>query len=60
MSPFQIVFGMNSRGVYELRNLDKQKTRSEKAEEFAEQMQRLQEDVKDRNKSVASTNIELI
>ena len=48
MSPFQIVFGMNPRGVYELRDLGKQEIRSEKAEEFAEQMQRLQEDVKGR------------
>ena len=48
MSPFQIVFGMNPRGVYELRNLGKQETRSAKDEEFAEQMQRLQEDVKGR------------
>ena len=48
MSPFQIVFGMNPRGVYELRNLGKQETRSAKAEEFVEQMQRLQEDVKGR------------
>ena len=48
MSPFQIVFGMNPRGVYELRNLGKQETRSEKDEEFVERMQRLQEDVKGR------------
>jgi len=39
---------MNPRGVYELRNLSKQETRSAKAEEFAEQMQRVQEDVKHR------------
>ncbi len=36
MSPFQIVFGINPRGVYELINLGKQETRSAKAEEFAE------------------------
>lgn len=48
MSPFQIVFGMNPRGVYDLRNLGKQETRSAKAEEFAEQMQRLQEDLEGR------------
>ena len=46
MSPFQIVFGMNPRGVNELRNSGKQKTRSAKVEEFAEKMQRLQQDVK--------------
>ena len=39
---------MNPRGVYELRDLGKQEIRSAKAEEFAEQMQRLQEDVKGR------------
>ena len=46
MSPFQIVFGMNPRGVYELRKLGKHETRSAKVEQFAEQMQRLQEEVK--------------
>ena len=48
MSPFQIVFGINPRGVYELRNLGKHEIRSVKDEEFVEHMQRLQEDVKDR------------
>ena len=48
MSPFQIVFGMHPRGVYELRYLSKQETRSAKAEEFLEQIQKLQEDVKER------------
>lgn len=48
MSPFQIAFGMNPRGVYELRNLSKQETKSAKSEEFVEEVQRLQEDVKDR------------
>ena len=48
MSPFQIVFGMNPRGVYELINLGKQETRSEKVEEFAKKMYKLQEDVKGR------------
>ena len=48
MIRFQIVFGMNQRGVYEFINLGKQETRSAKVEEFAEQMQRLQEDVKGR------------
>ena len=48
MSPFQIVFGMNPRGVYELKILGKYETRSVKAKKFAEQMQRLQEDVKGR------------
>jgi len=39
---------MKLRGVYELRNLGKQETRSAKAEAFAENMQRIQEDVKGR------------
>ena len=34
--------------MYELTNLGKQETRSAKAEEFAAQMQRLQENVKSR------------
>ena len=42
------MFGMKPRGLYELRNFSKQETRSAKAEEFAEQMKRLQEDVKDK------------
>jgi len=46
MSPFQIVFGMHPRGVYELRNLGKQELRSENVEDFAKHMQKLQEDVK--------------
>ena len=35
MSPFQIVFGMNPRGVYELRNLGKEDTIITIVEEFA-------------------------
>ena len=35
MSPFQIVFGMHPRGVYELRDLGKQEVRSAKVEDFA-------------------------
>jgi len=38
MSPFHIVFGMNPRGVYEIKNLGKQEIRSAKVEEFVEQM----------------------
>ena len=48
MSPFQVFFRMHPRGVYELRDLSKQETRSAKAEEFAEQIQKLQEDVNQR------------
>ena len=36
MSPFQIVFGMNLRRVYKLRNLAKQETISAKDEMFSE------------------------
>jgi hypothetical protein len=46
MSPFQIVYGMHPRGVYELINLGKQELRSADVEDFAEHMQKLQEDVK--------------
>lgn len=46
MIPFQIVFGMHPRGVYELRVLGKQEAKSASADKFAEQMQRLQEEVK--------------
>ena len=35
MSPFQFVYGMHPRGVYELRDLGKQKKRSAKGEDFA-------------------------
>ena len=34
MSLFQIIFGMNPRGVYELRNLGKQEIRSAKAKQL--------------------------
>lgn len=39
---------MRPRGVYEIRDLGKQETRSENTKEFAEQIQNLQEDVKHR------------
>ena len=35
MSPFQIVYGMHPRGVYELINLGKQEMRSADGEDFA-------------------------
>jgi transposase InsO family protein len=46
MSPFQILYGMHPRGVYELRNLGKQELRSVDGEDFAVSMQELQEKVK--------------
>jgi len=39
---------MHPRGVYELRDLGKQEARSASAEDFAEQMQKLQGEVKDK------------
>ena len=46
MSPFQIVSGMNPRGVYELRDLGKQEKRSVEGEEFAISMHELEENIK--------------
>ena len=46
MSPFQIVYGMHPRGVYELRNLGGQENRSANGEEFASSMHELQYNVK--------------
>ena len=46
MSPFQIVYGMNPRGVYELICLDGQETRSADGEYFSSSMHELQENVK--------------
>ena len=41
MSPFQIVYGMHPRGVYELRYLGKQEKRSAQGEDFAVRMHEL-------------------
>ena len=46
MSPFHIVYGMNPRGVYKLRNLGGHERRSADGENFASSMHELQEDVK--------------
>ena len=46
MSPFQIVYGVHPRGVYELRYLEKQKKRSAEGEDFAASMHELQENIK--------------
>jgi hypothetical protein len=40
-SPFQIVYGMQPRGVFELRNSEQTATRSASAEEFVEAMKEL-------------------
>ena len=48
MSPFQIVYGIYPRGVYELRDLGKQERRSAEGEFFAISMHELQEKIKKR------------
>jgi hypothetical protein len=45
-SPFQILYGTQSRGVYELRELEQTTTSSASVEEFAEAMQELHSKVK--------------
>jgi hypothetical protein len=40
-SPFQIVYGMQPRGVYELRDLEKDEFRSASTENFADAMKEL-------------------
>ena len=46
MIPFQIVYGMHPRGVYELRYLGKQEKRSAEGEYFAIIMDELQDNIK--------------
>ena len=48
LSPFKIVYGTNPRGVFELRDLGMMKKRSANAEDFALDMQRLHEQVKEK------------
>ena len=48
MSPFQIVYGMHPRGVYELRDLGKHEKRSAHGEDFVVSMHGLQETIKKR------------
>ena len=45
-SPFQIVYGMHPRGVHELRDLGTVEKRSANDEEFANAIQELHEEVK--------------
>jgi hypothetical protein len=47
-SPFQIVYGMQPRGISELRDSEQTATRSASAEEFAEAMKELHSRVKER------------
>jgi hypothetical protein len=46
-SPFQIVYGMNPRGVSELRDLEKNEFRSVGAEDFVAEMQKLHNQIKE-------------
>ena len=45
--PFQIVYGMNSRGVSELRDLEQSEFRSVRVEDFIAEMQELHNQVKE-------------
>jgi hypothetical protein len=47
-SPFQIVYGMQPRGISELRDSEQTATRSASAEEFTEAMKELHSQVKER------------
>jgi hypothetical protein len=47
-SPFQIVYGMQPRGISELRNSEQTTTRSTSAEEFVESMKEIHSQVKER------------
>jgi hypothetical protein len=47
-SPFQIVYGMQPRGVSELRDSEQNTTRSASAEDFTEAMRELHSQVKER------------
>jgi hypothetical protein len=47
-SPFQVVYGMQSRGVSELRDSEQTNTSSASAGEFAEEMKELHRHVKER------------
>ena len=48
MSPFQILYGMHPRGVYELRYLGELEKRSAYGKDFATRISELQEEVKER------------
>ena len=48
MSPFQIMYGIHPRGVYELRDLGQLEKQSADGEEFTTRVSELQEQVKAR------------
>jgi hypothetical protein len=50
-SPFQIVYGMQPRGVYELKYSERNEFRSASAEDFAESMKELHNQIKERLQS---------
>jgi hypothetical protein len=50
-SPFQIVYGMHPRGVFELRDVEQTEFRSASAEDFVEAMKELHNRVKERLQS---------
>jgi hypothetical protein len=52
--PFQIIYGMNQRGVSELRDLKQSEFRSIGAEDFAEEMQELHNQIKEQLKGRSS------
>jgi hypothetical protein len=47
-SPFQIVYGMQPRGVYELKDSEQNETRSASAKDFVEAMKELHSQVRER------------
>jgi hypothetical protein len=47
-SPFQVVYGMQPRGIFKLRDSKQTATRSASVEEFAEAMKELHSQVKER------------
>jgi hypothetical protein len=47
-SPFQVVYGIQSRGIFELRDSKQMATRSASAEDFVEAMKELHSQVKQR------------
>jgi hypothetical protein len=53
-SPFQIVYGMNPRGVSELRDLKQDEFRSTGAEDFTAEMQELHNQIKEQLKKTSS------
>jgi hypothetical protein len=49
--PFQIIYGMQPRGVYELRDLEHGEIRSAGAEDFSAEMQKLHSQIREQLQS---------